>query len=737
MTKPSWLNKRLTGCFSMALTCAAGAVLLGASSPGAAQDQPAPPEAREKIAAALPEKPFAEPAKPRRLLVFTLTRGFRHASIPVGVEALAQLGRRTGAFEVTHSEDPAVFEREPLSAFDAVCMLNTTGELFTPPNLAAMPQPEADAARQRDARLKQNLLEFVRGGKGLAGIHSATDTFYEWPDYGRMIGGYFDGHPWNAGDEVVIRIDDPQHPLTAPLGGRSLELKEEIYQLRDPYSRQRQRILMVLDHYRTDMSKPGVRRADNDFAVSWVRSEGRGRVFYCSLGHNEHMYWHADVLKHYLAGLQFALGDLTAPTEPRSEPQAPAPGSSPWRPLFNGRDLTGWKGLVGDPLKRAAMRPDELATAQADADDLMRQHWSVVDGELRFDGGGSHLCTAEDFDDVELRVEWKIQPAGDSGVYLRGSPQVQIWDPAQWPEGSGGLYNNQQNPSKPFLRADRPVGEWNEFRILMLGERVTVWLNDQLVVLDAPLENYWDRQRPIFPAGPIELQSHGSPLAFRNILVRRPAPSEPRSRPQARAPGSAWRQLFNGRDLAGWKCSPGSWLVEDGALLRKGGGDIWTEDLYGDFVLELEFKFAPQANSGIFFRTGDLADPVQTGIELQVLDSHGKTQPGKHDCGAIYDIMAPRVNAVRKPGEWNHVVLVCHGSFIAAAMNGERIISLDLNDWTQPRRNPDGSENKFRTAYREMPRIGHVGFQDHGTAVSYRNIRLKPLAADAALVPLR
>ncbi|HMQ16332.1 MAG TPA: DUF1080 domain-containing protein [Phycisphaerae bacterium] len=730
MNNPLLISNRSNGRGNSLLTSAAIAILLGGLNNGAAKAQPVSPEARERIAAALPAKPLAEPARPRRLLVFTLTRGFRHASIPVGVEALTQLGRRTGAFEVTHSEDPGVFEPESLSAFDAVCLLNTTGELFTPPNLAALPQPEADAARQRDARLKQSLLEFVRGGKGLAGIHSATDTFYEWPDYGRMIGGYFDGHPWNAGDDVVIRIDDPRHPLTAPLSGRSLEFKEEIYQLRDPYSRQRQRILMVLDHYRTDMSKPGVRRADNDFAVSWVRSEGRGRVFYCSLGHNEHIYWHAEVLKHYLAGLQFALGDLEAPTEPR----APEPESSAWRPLFNGRDLTGWKGLVGDPLKRAAMTADELARAQAEADQLMRRHWTVVDGELRFDGGGSHLCTAEDFGDVELRVEWKIQPGGDSGVYLRGSPQVQIWDPGQWSEGSGGLYNNQQGPSKPFLRADRPVGEWNEFRILMLGERVSVWLNNQLVVLDTPLENYWDRRRPIYPTGQIELQSHGSPLAFRNILARRAAPSEPR----AQAPGSApWRQLFDGRDLAGWKCRPGSWLVEDGALVRKGGGDIWTEDLYGDFVLELEFMFAPQANSGIFFRTGDLADPVQTGIELQVLDSHGKAEPGKHDCGAVYDIMAPRVNAVRKPGEWNHVVLVCHGSFIAAAMNGERIISLDLNDWTQPRRNPDGSENKFRTAYREMPRIGHIGFQDHGTAVAYRNIRLKPLAPDAALVPLR
>ncbi len=188
--------------------------------------------------------------------------------------------------------------------------------------------------------------------------------------------------------------------------------------------------------------------------------------------------------------------------------------------LFNGRDLSGWKGLVGDPPGRARMNAAELARRQAEANERMRAHWSACDHVLVFDGRGENICTAGDYTDFELLVDWKIEKGGDSGIYLRGSPQVQIWNPAQWPEGSGGLYNNQKNPNKPRRRADRPVGEWNSFRIRMVGERVSVWLNGQAVVEGVPLENYWERDKPIYPSGSIELQAHGAPLYFRNIYIR-------------------------------------------------------------------------------------------------------------------------------------------------------------------------------------------------------------------------
>ena len=187
---------------------------------------------------------------------------------------------------------------------------------------------------------------------------------------------------------------------------------------------------------------------------------------------------------------------------------------------FNGKDLTGWKGLVGDPKKRAAMGAAALAAAQKTADAQMRAHWKVVDGTLVFDGKGKSLCTARDYGDFDMYVDWKIKPGGDSGIYIRGTPQVQIWDTAKRPEGSGGLFNNKTNPSKPTQAADRPVGQWNRFRIRMIGQRVWVWLNGKLVVENVVLENYWERGKPIYPTGQIELQNHGNTLWFRNVFIR-------------------------------------------------------------------------------------------------------------------------------------------------------------------------------------------------------------------------
>ena len=188
--------------------------------------------------------------------------------------------------------------------------------------------------------------------------------------------------------------------------------------------------------------------------------------------------------------------------------------------LFNGKDLSGWKGLVGDPKKRAAMSAEKLAAAQSKADAQAKQHWKVVDGIIVFDGKGRSLCTAKDYADFEMYVDWKIKPRGDSGIYLRGSPQVQIWDPNQWKIGSGGLYNNKKNPSKPTAIADNPIGEWNTFYIKMVGERVTVKLNGKLVVDRVVMENLWESDKPIYTSGQIELQNHGNTLWFRNIYIK-------------------------------------------------------------------------------------------------------------------------------------------------------------------------------------------------------------------------
>jgi hypothetical protein len=198
--------------------------------------------------------------------------------------------------------------------------------------------------------------------------------------------------------------------------------------------------------------------------------------------------------------------------------------------LFNGQDLSGWKGLLKSPLdnpfKRANLDPEKRAEAQKEADDNMKAHWKAENGEIVFDGKGRSLCTGKDYGDFELYVDWKLPAHGDSGIYLRGSPQVQIWDPYTQPThagsevGSGGLYNNKKNPSKATKVADKPIGEWNRFRIVMVGEKVHVFLNDQQVVNAVTLENYWDYSKPIFPTGQIELQNHGDKLWFKNIYIR-------------------------------------------------------------------------------------------------------------------------------------------------------------------------------------------------------------------------
>ena len=188
-----------------------------------------------------------------------------------------------------------------------------------------------------------------------------------------------------------------------------------------------------------------------------------------------------------------------------------------------------------------------------------------------------------------------------------------------------------------------------------------------------------------------------------------------------------WHNLLS-RDLANCTLKPGSWTFKNGVLARNGGGDLWTKQAYGDFTLDLEFMVDKKTNSGVFFRTGDIKDNVQTGIEMQVYDSHGKKQVGKHDCGAIYDCLAPSRNMARPPGEWNRCTITCVESKVSVALNGEQVIDMDLNHWTEPGKNPDGSKNKYRDPFKDRPRTGHIGFQDHGKPVWYRNLRIKSCA---------
>jgi len=264
----------------------------------------------EKIKAAMPAATPVPVKKKHEVLVFTKTAGFRHGSIPSGVECMKQLGAKTGLFNVTHSEDESLFKPESLAKFDAVIMLNSTGEIFK------------DSPAGEEV-LKKSLVDFVQSGHGLVGMHSAGDTYNDWKEFGDMMGGGFESHPWNAGDTVRVKNLDPAHPLNAAFKGDGLTLKDEIYKFRPGRAQPAQRrMLLALDANGTDLMKDDQNKdgqPDRDFyPIAWLSTYGKGKTFYCSLGHNDEVYWNPTIVQHYLAGIQYALGELPADATPKA-----------------------------------------------------------------------------------------------------------------------------------------------------------------------------------------------------------------------------------------------------------------------------------------------------------------------------------------------------------------------------------------------------------------------------------
>jgi HEAT repeat protein len=396
-------------------------------------------------------------------------------------------------------------------------------------------------------------------------------------------------------------------------------------------------------------------------------------------------------------------------------------------PLVDGRSLDGWKGLVADPPKRAKMTAQELASAQAVADETMRAHWTVVDGVLAFDGKGESLCTTRDYADFELLADWKIEKGGDSGFYLRGSPQVQIWDAEANPAGSGGLFNNNEGPSQPLVKADKPVGEWNAFRVLMIGERVTVYLNDTRVVDGTVLENYWERGKPIYASGQVELQAHGNPLWFRNVFVREiPRETAVPALTDVEA-SEGFTPLFNGRDLEGWTGGGAGYAAEDGKIVvhpERGGGSLYTAKEYLDFILRFDFKLTPAANNGLGIRAPLEGDAAYAGMELQILEDgspvYWALQPYQYH-GSVYGVVPARRGALRPVGEWNSEEVTLKGRRVTVVVNGTTIVDADLDEasagGTMDGRDHPGLK---RTS-------GHIGFLGHGSPLEFRNIRIREI----------
>jgi HEAT repeat protein len=407
------------------------------------------------------------------------------------------------------------------------------------------------------------------------------------------------------------------------------------------------------------------------------------------------------------------------------------PADEGFKSMFNGKDLSGWQGLVENPVARAKMKPAELAKKQVEANKKVSGNWSVKDDCIWFNGAGDNLCSIKEYGDFEMLVDWKITKKGDSGIYLRGSPQVQIWDTSRVEVGaqvgSGGLYNNQVGTAKPLKVADNPVGDWTSFRIVMIGAKVSVWLNGELVVDNVTLENYWDRNIPIFPKGPIELQAHGTDLAFRDIYVREISEKEYNLTPEERSEGFV--ALFNGSNLNGWVGDTIAYGVKDGLIVtipsRGNIGNLYAEKEYSDFNFRFEFQLTPAANNGVGIRAPLTGDAAYVGMELQILDDtspeYATLQPYQYH-GSVYGVIPSRRGYQKPVGDWNYEEIIARGTQIKIILNGTTIVDGDIvgprDNGTMDHKDHPGLKNKS----------GHIGFLGHGSLVKFRNIRVKELS---------
>jgi hypothetical protein len=404
--------------------------------------------------------------------------------------------------------------------------------------------------------------------------------------------------------------------------------------------------------------------------------------------------------------------------------------------LFNGEDLTGWRGGdTFDPRKLQALPADERAAQIEKWTGTMRAHWRVENGVLINDGEGAYATTEKDFGDFELRLEYTTVPKADSGIYLRGCPQVQIWDPTNEKEfkngaekGSGGLWNNSPGaPGKdPLVRADKPFGKWNSVRIVMVGARVSVWLNGKLVVDHAILENYFDRKTPVPARGPIQLQTHGGEIRWRKVFLREIGAAEANRILAARGE-DGFKSIFNGRDFAGWAGPVNEYEIVDRAICcRRGqGGTIYNKEEYGDFAARLEFKLPPGGNNGLAIRYPGEGDTAYVGMcELQVLDDNYEQATGhkidpRQAHGSAYGMVAAARGYQRPIGGWNFETVTVRGSKIQVELNGTVILDCDLSSVTEFMGNrPHPGKDRLR---------GCFGFAGHDDPVSFRNIRIKRL----------
>ena len=456
-----------------------------------------------------------------------------------------------------------------------------------------------------------------------------------------------------------------------------------------------------------------------------------------------------------------------------AENNVPPPG---FTALFNGKDLSGWYGWgTQDPTDLWKMTPEQLAEYKKmsvegglkdakgnDKGDHVNAHWKVENGELVNDGKGLYLTTDKDYGDFELMVDYKMLPLGDSGIYLRGIPQVQIWDYTEEAKfklgadkGSGSLWNNKGEEGKfPLKRMDKPFGEWNTFHIKMIGERVTVTFNGEVVVNNAPLENYFANAKagykafskpgaeakpeekkpngfmvdPAFPKGPIQLQTHGSEIRWRNVFIRE-IPAEEANKELASRNTDGFVEHVNGKDLSNWQGAVDSYEVKDGAITCKPGkgGDLLTKEEFENGIIRVEFKLPPAGNNGIALRTPLGGHSASDGLELQVIDSDGynakQAAAGKKGLepyqyhGSLYHCVGAKHGYLRPAGEWNFQEIEVQGQKIKVTLNGTKILDVDIDtfDRSQIAHPPKGLD----------VRKGYIGFAGHSDPVEFRSFKVK------------
>jgi hypothetical protein len=421
---------------------------------------------------------------------------------------------------------------------------------------------------------------------------------------------------------------------------------------------------------------------------------------------------------------------------PRARAASPAQPPPGFTALFNGQDLVGWRG--GDTFDHRqwlALGAAEREARNAEWTADMRKHWRVENGELVNDGQGKYATTEKDYGDFELRVEYRTVPKADSGIYLRGCPQVQIWDFTEKEKinlgadkGSGGLWNNSPGaPGKdPLVLADKPFGEWNKFRIVMVGARVSVWLNDRLVVDHALLENYYDRKLPVPVRGPIELQTHGGEIRWRNVFLRE-IPADEANAILEEHGSQGFQPVFNGKTFEGWRGPVQEYDITDGAIVCKPdkGGTIYTQGEYGDFVARVEIKLPAGGNNGLAIRYPGEGDTAYVGMcELQVIDDsnaekkYGPLDPRQFH-GSAYGMVPAHRGYQRPVGQWNFEEVTVQGSTIRVELNGTVILDADLSKVTEFMAN-SAHPGKDRKS-------GFFGFAGHSDPVAFRNIRIKKL----------